>query len=555
MRIHIVKQGDSLYALSQKYGVPLQKIVEANPQISNPDALTVGEKVKIPAAPVAVPDNNELYYKHTVKQGDTLWKLSKAWGITLKELIDANPQLKNPNALLTGEVVNIPKKTSTSPIQPQSIQGNITPVEAQDPEANENPAPVQPQAVSPAVIDKTKVGGKTYTGPKEQPVPETSPIAAPVPVPVPAPVPVPTPVPAPAPAPVNAPLPNQAPEIIPVPVQEVVHETQSLFVQITVPAQEAIAHEIPKEKEKTEIQPVYHESHKAPSCDKTAGYPGLHENPYFFDSQPPVQPYYEPMPVMGINSVPNYVQPAVYMPDCVSPYAYPGSVYPAADFPNAWQPNAAPEYANMPLHGIGPATEYSPYAVPQYGAQQVNLPWPACGCGGGQQIQPYSYEQAAFNNMPPYYPQPEAISPYGANISPFGANISPYGANIPHYGENIAPYEANVLPQPNAAAAASIPPIPDYPVYPGAENFGHHNRVPEILEPELVAENKAETVNTENVEKTVKGKTGAGKTGAPKAKVSGQDTGKPNKTGTKQRSGQIGRGNAASKKRNPWRAN
>lgn len=110
MKIHIVKQGDSLYALSQKYGVPLQKLIEANPQISNPNVLAVGDKVKIPTAPVSVPENSEVYYKHTVKQGDTLWKLSKAWGIPLKDMVEANPQLKNPNVLMLGEVVNIPKK-------------------------------------------------------------------------------------------------------------------------------------------------------------------------------------------------------------------------------------------------------------------------------------------------------------------------------------------------------------------------------------------------------------------------------------------------------------
>lgn len=61
MKIHIVKQGDTLYALSQKYGVPLQKIIEANPQISNPEVLNVGDKVKIPSAPASVPEASELF--------------------------------------------------------------------------------------------------------------------------------------------------------------------------------------------------------------------------------------------------------------------------------------------------------------------------------------------------------------------------------------------------------------------------------------------------------------------------------------------------------------
>lgn len=110
MKIHIVKKGDTLYKLSQKYHVDLQKLIEANPQIANPDVIDVGMKVKIPAnaQPVKLPENM-IAYKHVVKQGDTLWKLSKEWGVPLHTLIQANPQLKNPNVLLTGEVVNIPK--------------------------------------------------------------------------------------------------------------------------------------------------------------------------------------------------------------------------------------------------------------------------------------------------------------------------------------------------------------------------------------------------------------------------------------------------------------
>ncbi|WP_025700204.1 LysM peptidoglycan-binding domain-containing protein, partial [Paenibacillus forsythiae] len=215
MKIHIVKQGDTLYELSKKYGVPLDKVIEANPQIANPDVLAIGDKVKIPSVPVPVPDGGELYHKHTVKQGDTLWKLSKAWGIQLKDIIGANPQLKNPDVLKIGDIVNIPKKAtvpSAHPAQP------VQPAQ-----------PIQQEHATTSVSDKTTPGGKAYTGPIEK-AKETAPV-----VPAPAPVPEPAPIPAPAP-----------------PVQETVHtETQSLFVQISVPAQEAAplppAPEPPKE--------------------------------------------------------------------------------------------------------------------------------------------------------------------------------------------------------------------------------------------------------------------------------------------------------------------
>jgi len=106
VKLHVVKEGETLWGIAQKHGVSLDELIKANPQIQNPDVIHPGMKVKIPAS--AEP-KFELIHQHKVKQGDTLWKLAKAWGIPLSTLIKSNPHLKNPNALLTGEIVNIPK--------------------------------------------------------------------------------------------------------------------------------------------------------------------------------------------------------------------------------------------------------------------------------------------------------------------------------------------------------------------------------------------------------------------------------------------------------------
>ncbi|MGQ3481180.1 LysM peptidoglycan-binding domain-containing protein [Paenibacillus sp. TY11] len=108
MKIHIVKKGDTLYLLAQKYNVTLEKVIAANPQLADPNQLNIGEKIKIPTEPVTMETQPSTVYQHKVKQGDSLWKLSKAWNVPLKLIIDANSQLKNPNALLVGETVNIP---------------------------------------------------------------------------------------------------------------------------------------------------------------------------------------------------------------------------------------------------------------------------------------------------------------------------------------------------------------------------------------------------------------------------------------------------------------
>ncbi|OMF31685.1 hypothetical protein BK133_15755 [Paenibacillus sp. FSL H8-0548] len=110
MKIHIVKKGESLYSIGQKYNVSLEEILKLNPGITNPDVIDVGLKLKIPSDHTGGSGGGmDIMHQHVVKQGDTLWKLSKAWGVPLADMIKANPQLKNPNVLLTGEVVNIPK--------------------------------------------------------------------------------------------------------------------------------------------------------------------------------------------------------------------------------------------------------------------------------------------------------------------------------------------------------------------------------------------------------------------------------------------------------------
>ncbi|MEK4346265.1 LysM peptidoglycan-binding domain-containing protein [Paenibacillus sp. FSL P4-0184] len=588
MKIHIVKQGDSLYALSQKYGVPLQKIIEANPQISNPNVLALGEKVKIPTAPVSVPDNSEVYYKHTVKQGDTLWKLSKAWGIPLKDMVEANPQLKNPNVLMLGEVVNIPKKTS-------------------------NASPVQPGYMPSNASEKTQVGGKEYTGPKEQPVAEVVPAPKPETKPEVKPETKPEAKaenkpeakaetkPAPKSSPNISPLYNSAPHpsmnIAPIntqnaapnaapnmqmevaPVQEI--EMQSLFVQITVPNQEPVAHH---EAAKAEMKPVACKEEKADACDNM-GYPGLGGNPYLYDS-------YQNSPNMNMNWAPSYVQPASYGPECMSPYYFSENMYSPNMSPEQWNPNAAPNvspeqwnpnaapnvspeqwnpnaWPNMSPEQWNPNAwpnmspeQWNPNAAPNVSPEQwnpnaasnnmeanvsgmnpmygmsSNLPWPTtCGCGG-MHVQPYSYEMPVYNTYP-VYGNPNAFSAYGAGTPNQGiVPASPLGA----FGGPI------------------MSSIPSNPQYPGIGNYSQHNRVPEIQDPETFVQDTPEVVRTVSEESTsgasLKSKGTATKETASKAKTSSQNSSKKNNTGVKsQRSNAGGRTESSKKRRNPWISN
>ncbi|MFB9752410.1 LysM peptidoglycan-binding domain-containing protein [Paenibacillus hodogayensis] len=116
MKIHLVKKGETLFHIAKKYGIELQKLISFNSQLANPDKIDVGMKIKIPSAAVSVPaPSGAIVHKHVVVQGDSLWKLAKAWNVPLKAVIDANPHLKNPNVLMTGDIVYIPNLAEETP--------------------------------------------------------------------------------------------------------------------------------------------------------------------------------------------------------------------------------------------------------------------------------------------------------------------------------------------------------------------------------------------------------------------------------------------------------
>lgn len=54
MKIHIVQKGDTLWKIAQKYGVDFQELKKLNSQLSNPDLIMPGMKIKIPTGDVPI---------------------------------------------------------------------------------------------------------------------------------------------------------------------------------------------------------------------------------------------------------------------------------------------------------------------------------------------------------------------------------------------------------------------------------------------------------------------------------------------------------------------
>lgn len=98
---HKVVAGDSFESIASKYGVTVRELVSANPQL-----LKTGDELTVPVA-VEIPPEPKPQIKHTVKRGETLYAIAIKYGTTIAKIADAN-NIPNPNMIDVGQVLIIP---------------------------------------------------------------------------------------------------------------------------------------------------------------------------------------------------------------------------------------------------------------------------------------------------------------------------------------------------------------------------------------------------------------------------------------------------------------
>ncbi|MBI5739932.1 MAG: LysM peptidoglycan-binding domain-containing protein [Nitrospirae bacterium] len=88
-KTHTVKKGDTLYRISKKYKTDIGTITQANNLDS--DKLVPGTKLLISSVKQAASHPvNEGPETYTVKKGDSLWKIGKRYSVSVKELRKLN---------------------------------------------------------------------------------------------------------------------------------------------------------------------------------------------------------------------------------------------------------------------------------------------------------------------------------------------------------------------------------------------------------------------------------------------------------------------------------
>ena len=106
MQTYTVKKGDTLYSISNQFKVLPADIIKLN-NLSNTN-LSIGQVLQIPTTSTT---NSTTTY--TVKRGDTLYGISNQYGVSVLDIVNLN-NLSSTN-LSVGQVLQIPSSSGTNP--------------------------------------------------------------------------------------------------------------------------------------------------------------------------------------------------------------------------------------------------------------------------------------------------------------------------------------------------------------------------------------------------------------------------------------------------------
>lgn len=164
---HKVVANDTVWDLSQKYGVSIQAIEALNNIDQNSHLIVTGQTLKVPAkdadkttapkADTTKTTTDENTSEVTVKHGDTLWDLANTYGTTVDKLRELNGLEADAYLIHPGKVLKVNGTVQATPAQ--------QPTQAQAPQVDTQAQPEATQEVAQPTQEQTTQ--------QEQPAQET----------------------------------------------------------------------------------------------------------------------------------------------------------------------------------------------------------------------------------------------------------------------------------------------------------------------------------------------------------------------------------------------
>ena len=182
--VHHVVKNDTVWALSQKFGVSIKSIEQLNHIDQNTNMIYVGQDLQIPNKDAQAPKNNT--HTYTVQSGDSLWAIAQKFNTSVDHLKQLNGLTSN--LIYVGQTLKVDGQASAQPAKaatPAPAKTVAQPVQQQAPvakasvaSATQKAAPVQ-QAQQPSVQSTVKSTPAVQSTVKQTPVASSVSSAAP----------------------------------------------------------------------------------------------------------------------------------------------------------------------------------------------------------------------------------------------------------------------------------------------------------------------------------------------------------------------------------------
>ena len=182
--IHHVVKNDTVWALSQKFGVSIKSIEQLNHIDQNTNLIYVGQDLQIPNKDTQAPQNDT--HTYTVQSGDSLWAIAQKFNTSVGHLKQLNGLTSN--LIYVGQTLKVDGQASAQPAKaatPAPAKTVAQPVQQQAPvakasvaSATQKAAPVQ-QAQQPSVQSTVKSTPAVQSTVKQTPVASSVSSAAP----------------------------------------------------------------------------------------------------------------------------------------------------------------------------------------------------------------------------------------------------------------------------------------------------------------------------------------------------------------------------------------
>ena len=124
--IHTVREGQTFFSICKAYGVNQDAVLRANPGL-DPENLKIGQAIRIPEASPAelspYPVNRSDFYEHRIRRRETVYSIARRYKVDIDVIYQYNPWAVD--GIKTDQTLWIPRRVKEVPEEPRTGQEDM----------------------------------------------------------------------------------------------------------------------------------------------------------------------------------------------------------------------------------------------------------------------------------------------------------------------------------------------------------------------------------------------------------------------------------------------